>query len=254
MGDWRGWRLYLSILGGAVVLGFLLTSLPPGVVIVIALAAVAFVSIRYERGAKAAKEDVTAFGLGFERSATDPFSLWSLPLALLSRGSDQTIADVMWGKWGDVDDVKLFSFGYTDASSVRRTYACVLADSPTEEAFAVVVEPKTFLIPEPDRAPMPLVTIDDATFAEGFEIRSDDPRKAAAVLTEGLRDRVRSLQDRWGFELRGRMLLCYSPVAGIEPTESLRTISVLRRALAEPEAPASDDGPETLPQAGPPQA
>jgi hypothetical protein len=228
----RGWPLYLSILGGAVLLALALKSVPPGVIIIVGLVCVAVASMQIRRAAKAGGDAVAAVGLGFDRSPTDPFSLRALPLGLFARGSDQAIADVMWGNWGELE-VKLFTFGYTDAAGTRRSFSCALAQSPSHD-LAMVVEPTSFLTPEPDRAPMPVVTIHDPAFAVEFEVRSDDPARAAEALDEGLRERLRSLQDRWAFELRDRMLLCYSPVTGVDPMESLGTLSLLRRAFGAP--------------------
>ena len=249
----RGWPLYVSILVGAVAAAFVLKAIPPGVVIVAALVAVAVVSVRYRRLAKPGKRDaVEAVGLGFARSPTDPFSLRTLPLALFARGSDPEIADVMWGAWGDVE-TKLFAFGYSDASGARRVFTCALAPSGTHD-LALVVEPKTFMIPESDRPPMHVVAIDDAAFAEVFDVRSDAPEAATRVLDDAFRGRLLSLQERWAFELRDRMLLCYSTGAGIDPMESLGTISLIRQALVEPTAPATAEQAEAPAQADGPEA
>ena len=246
----RGWPLYLSILGGAVVLALALKTLPPGVVIVVALIGVAVVSMRVRRTARAGADAVSAVGLGFQRSPTDPFSLRTLPLALFGRGSDQRIADVTWGTWGDVE-IKLFSFAYRDADGTRRTFTCALAQAPTE-GVALVVEPTSFLIPEPDRAPMPVVSVGGGDFDAAFDVRSDDGATAIRLLDEATRQHLRSLQERWAFELRDRMLVCYSPASGIDPMESLGTISLLRRSLGvrttapvdDPFAAGRADAPE----------
>ncbi|HSL15390.1 MAG TPA: DUF3137 domain-containing protein [Actinomycetota bacterium] len=245
----RGWPLYLSILGGAVVLAFALKALPPGVVIVIALIAIAAGSIRYRRVARPPKESVTAVGLGFERAGTDPFSLLSLPLALFARGSGQTISDLMWGNWGGVE-AKVFSVGYTDGMGTRRRFTCALVPSPTED-LALVVEPKVFMVPDAERAPMPEVHLDDAAFTDAFDVRSDDRERAMRLLDETLRARLLSLRERWAMELRGGMLLMYSAAEGIDPLESLETVSLLRRVLAGPAPPTPSD--EAVPrEADPP--
>jgi hypothetical protein len=236
----RGWPLVFAIVGGAAIVALALRALPAGVVIVAALAAVAFASVRMRKVARSSRRGGAAQTLGFRMATTDPFALLSLPLALFARGSEHEIGDVMWGSWAGIE-VKLFRLAFTDAVAIRRRFSCALAPSPVPSP-ALVVEPRTFMLPIPGDAPLPEIRIDDDALARALDVRGDDPGHATSLVSASVGPRLVAWQERWAFELRDRMLLCYSSVEDVDPLESLETVTTLYRLLAERgDAPAPEE-------------
>ena len=205
----RGWGLVIGLLAAVTVLALALKAVPPGVLVVGALAAGGYGAYRFSRRKKAAKENLEGRALGLQAADGDLFGLAGLPLELLSRGPEGRGVDhVLWGSWEAVD-VRLFDFRYTSGDDGDRRFTCALL-ALERDVPPVVVEPKIFFTPLAERGQLSVVEVDDQAFGEAFDVRAGDPTFATGLLDD---DTKQWMERRNGiaFEVNGRMLLTYMP-------------------------------------------
>lgn len=201
--------MVIGLLAAVTVLALGLKAVPPGVLVVGALAAGGYGAYRFSRRKKAAKENLEGRALGLQAADGDLFGLAGLPLELLSRGTEgRGVNHVLWGSWQTVD-VRLFDFRYTSGDDGDRWFTCALM--ALERAVPpVVVEPKIFFTPLTERGQLSVVEVDDRAFGEAFDVRAGDPKFTTGLLDDDTR---RWMEGRNGiaFEANGRMLLTYMP-------------------------------------------
>jgi hypothetical protein len=246
----KGWGLVIGLLAAVTVLALALKAVPPGVLVVGALAAGGYGAYRFSRRKKAAKENVEGRALGLQAADGDLFGLAGLPLELLSRGTEGRGVDhVLWGSWETVE-VRLFDFRYTSGDDGDRRFTCALL-ALERDVPPVVVEPKIFFTPLTERGQLSVVEVDDGVFGEAFDVRAGDPTFATRLLDADTRQ---SMERRNGiaFEVNGRMLLTYMPwdrrdllallEAGAELGRRLVAEPVRQRRAAGSKRPAASKG------------
>lgn len=217
-----------------VVAALLVKELPALAVLALLVGGLVYANAKLKpRGAKdpAAQE---ARALGLERSG--PETVTRLPLALLERGDEAVVTDVLSGTWSGLD-ATAFRFSMRVASpdgvSRERRFGCALARLGTAVP-ALVVEPLAFLTPFSDIAPQP-VPIDEL---EGsFAVRCDDPAFARSVLAGPILDRL-AHDDTWGFELGAGWALAYRPSERPEALDALEAVRGFVVALPSELRPA----------------
>ncbi len=204
----RGWGLVIGLLAAVTLLALALKAIPPGVLMVGVVAGGGYGAYRFSRRRKAAKENVDGRALGLEGADGD-LGLAGLPLQLLGRGKEDGGVDhVLWGSWRAVD-VRLFDFGYASGDAGDRRFTCSLM--PLDRDFpSLVIEPKTFFTPLPERGELPAVEVEDRAFGEAFDVRAGDRKFVTDLLSDDTRRWMQRLPDI-AFEVHGRMLLSYMP-------------------------------------------
>jgi len=75
----------------------------------------------------------------------------------------------------------------------------------------VVIEPKTFFTPAADLGPLDSLDPAPEGFEGAYDVRTTDRAFADALLQDDLRRWIIETEDDVGFEVSGRMLLCYTP-------------------------------------------
>jgi hypothetical protein len=237
----KGWGLVIGLLAAVTVVALALKAVPPGVLVVGALAAGGYGAYRFSRRKKAAKENVEGRALGLQAADGDLFGLAGLPLELLSRGTEGRGVDhVLWGSWETVD-VRLFDFRYTSGDEGDRRFTCALM-ALERDVSPFVVEPKVFFTPLTERGQLSVVEVDDRAFGEAFDVRAGDPKFATGLLDDDTR---RWMERRNGiaFEVNGRMLLTYMPRDRRDLLALLEAGAELgRRFAAEPVRPRRTAG------------
>jgi len=209
----RGWGLVFGLLVGVALVAVVLQALPPFVVVALAILGAVLGLRRYRAGRRVEKERAEANALGLERSPDDRFGLGGLPFQLLARGGGEaSVENVMWGTWRALD-VKLFDFrcrSAEDAPGEARRFVCAVipieADCPP-----VVIEPKTFFTPAADLGPLDPLDPAPEGFEGVYDVRTTDRAFADALLQDDLRRWIIETEEDVGFEVSGRIMLCYAP-------------------------------------------
>jgi hypothetical protein len=207
----RLWPRVLAI-GAAVILAALLLKVaPPALVLAVFLVAlfVLYVGLRRVRDS----ERVVGTELLGLRPA-DPFPVSALPLALLSRTSDPSVADASAGRWRGLQ-VQAFGLSFRPPPVAGTTpeptvFTCAVAELEDPRG-ALVVEPRLFRASMADPPPDPAFETGDETFDGSMSAWSADEDLAAAFLSPAARTWLLSLDLRWGLEVRDRLVVVYGP-------------------------------------------
>lgn len=219
--------------GVVVILGALLLKVaPPIVVLGVFVGGIAFLWVIGRRRARTPMPGGGAELLGLKRETADPFGILGYPMALFGRATDPAIDELVWGRWRGID-VHAFSLSLetpspADEPRERRTFACAMAsvDGPVP---GLVAEPQTFLTMLGAPAPGSSIQLGDAALDAAINVWSEDEEHARRVLDEAGRAWLRSLDQDWGFEARGRVAIVYGPKP--ERPDLVATLEVLRDML-----------------------
>jgi hypothetical protein len=181
-------RRYLA---GGVIIGFFL--------------AVAWFRDRPRRGAMEAE----ARRLGLRYSDKDTFGLLDEPFLLFrrTRSSYGEIENVLFGTWHGFD-VRVFDYEYMiNEDNWRRLSGAVIAIPggwPT-----IAVRPETLVSAVGDELALPGIEFESETFNRAFDVRSDDPAFASALIDARMMEWLLDHAPRPGFEISGRWILGY---------------------------------------------
>lgn len=248
----KGWGLVIGLLAAVTLLALALKALPPGVLMAGVAVGGGYGAYRFSRRRKAAKENVEGRALGLEGADGDPLGLSGLPLQLLGRRKEAGGVDhVLWGSWRALD-VRLFDFRYASGDAGDRRFTCSLI--PLDRDFpALVIEPKTFFTPIPERGDLAAVEVEDRVFGDAFDVRAGDRTFATDLLSDDMRRWMLRLREI-AFEVHGRMLLSYMPwehrdllallEAGAELGRRLPAEPVRRGRTAGSKRPTASKGPQ----------
>lgn len=197
-----------------VVAAFFLRALPGIVVLILFVGGGIYVSTLLKRRVKTEAVKTGAEILGLKREVGDPFGLLAFPLALMARTSEPRVDELVWGPWRGMD-VTVFGLTF-DAPTLpgspptRSAFACALAQ--VDAGFPSVVAEPQALLTSFQRAPdMARVEVGDAAFDHAWHVWSEDEGFARQLLGPAMRDWLRSLGDRWGMEVHGKMAIVYGP-------------------------------------------
>lgn len=227
------WMRLLLVFAVAVSAALFLKVLPPIVVLVLFIGGVAAVNYLLKRDVKSEKAEMRSRtrpgDLRLERR--DPFGLLGYPFALFHRGADPLISELHWGTWRGVE-VKRFGFSCLSPSGTRTHLSCAMVPLGAG-APSVVIESEMF---RPLLAEVPMTRAGETASASGprFEVRSADPAFASSVLGSPVMRWVEGLEEAWGFEVSGSLVLAYGPpsAAAEVPLERAQAFAELLPARA----------------------
>jgi hypothetical protein len=195
-----------------VVAAFFLRALPGIVVLILFVGGGAYVTTLLRRRVKGEVVKTGAEMLGLKREVGDPFGLLAFPLALMARTSEPRVDELVWGPWRGID-VTVFGLTF-DAPTLpgspptRSALACALAQ--VDAGFPSVVAEPQALLTSFERPPAGTrVEVGDPRFDQAWNVWSEDEGFARKLLGPAMRDWLRSLGDRWGMEVQGKMAIVY---------------------------------------------
>jgi hypothetical protein len=163
--------------------------------------------------------------LGLEWSPTDPFELLDTPFALFrwSRAASSEFDNVLSGSWHGFA-VRVFDYAYARGENRERRLSCALVGIPGGWP-TTVIRPEGATTTLADHVAMPDIEFESESFNRAFDVRSDDPRFASALVDAQMMAWLLQLGNGWGFEIRGRWILGYrDQVLPWEVGEVLSTI------------------------------
>jgi hypothetical protein len=223
------WPRALAVAVAVVVVALVLKFAHPLVVLVVFVAGIAIVSVTARRRVREPDRRAGTELLGLKRETTDPFGILAYPLALFGRAADPRIDDLVWGRWRAID-VHSFALSFEPPSLAgqqtgRATLACAMAK--IDDALpGLVVEPQTFLTLIQSVPPGTVVEVGDRAFDTEMNVWSEQEAFAHQVLDAPARDWLRSLDQRWGVEVRGQIAMVYGPKP--DRPDLIATLEILR--------------------------
>jgi hypothetical protein len=209
----RLWPRVLAI-GAAAILAALLLKLAHPVLVLAVFIAIMLALYVVLRRVRDTERVVGTELLGLRPESADPFRISALPLALLSRTSDPSVADASAGRWRGLD-VQTFGLTFRPPPVAGTTpeptvFSCAVADVEVVRG-ALVAEPRLFRASMPDPPPEPGFETGDETFDGSMSAWSGDDDLATAFLTPAARAWLLSLDLRWGLEIRDGLVAVYGP-------------------------------------------
>jgi hypothetical protein len=210
-------NLWIRALGAGVAViltALLLKVAPPILVLAVFVGGIAFVFVNARRRAREPLDGGGADLRGLRREAGDPFGILGYPLTLFGRAGDPEIDELVWGRWRGID-VHTFVLSFAPPSPTgevrgRATFACAMA-TIDGSLPGLVLEPQTFLTLLQAVPPGAAIDIGEAGFDAAVNVWTDDEEYARRMLDEPARDWLRSLDQHWGLEIRGRIAMIYGP-------------------------------------------
>jgi hypothetical protein len=154
-----------------------------------------------------------ALGHGLDFSIDDPFDILGEPFALLRRGDERGVENVLWGEWKGLE-IRAFDYWYYEESTdskghTSRSYSrfdCVTtridASGPAlqiseENVFTRLADALTFRD----------IEFESEEFNRRFTVRGDE-RFATAICDARMMDWLLRHGDGYAFEVVGDRLLC----------------------------------------------
>jgi hypothetical protein len=225
------WVRILALCAAVVVAALLLKLMPGPVVLLLFIAGGTYINLRLRRQMRS-ETKVGAELLGFRREEIDPFGILGYPLELFARVGEPAVDELVWGPWHGLD-VRVFGISFRGPSLFdddrRSAIACAMAHVDAELP-GLVVEPQAFLtVLEGPPSTAKTSTADEAADAD-LNVWCDDPAFAAEFLSDEMRDWLRSLEMRWGVEVRGRIALVYG--SRPETPDVVGILEVLEQLIA----------------------
>ena len=234
-GRMNPWLRVLALFGVAIAAALFLKALPPLIVLVSFMGAIAAVNLTLRRRVKNERGAYRRETLGLKRGKGDPFGLLGYPFELFSRCEQATIEDVRWGAWRGLD-VKRFDLSCSTPSGGERTrFACAIGPAgPSIVPLVVEAEAMAVLLSEPA---MGKVDVGSPGSERPYVVRCDDPAFARAIVGPPMLRWLGGLEEPWGFEMHGSLAVVYGrPSSGVEDAlERLQGFAELARsALSQP--------------------
>jgi hypothetical protein len=209
----RLWPRVLAIGAAAILAALLLKVAHPVLVLAVFLGAMFALYLALRR-VRDRERIVGTELLGLRPESADPFRISALPLALLSRTSDPSVADASAGPWRGLR-VQAFGLSFrpppvAGTTPEAGTFTCAVAELD-EGRGVLIVEPRLFRASMPDPPPESAFETGDAAFDGSMSVWSADENLATAFLTPDVRAWLLSLDLRWGLEVRDRLVAVYGP-------------------------------------------
>lgn len=208
------WLRVLGVFVLAVLAALLLKVLPPLVVLLLFIGAFTFANLTLRKQVRA-ERPAGAELLGLRREEGDPFGLLAYPVELFGRLPEPSVDELVWGPWRGLD-VHVFAVSFDapvafeTTAAQRLAFGCAMARIATA-ATDLVVEPQTFLTMLARPPAGERVATGDAAFDGAMHAWSTEPEAARDVLDGPTREWLRSVDQRWGVEVRGTIALVYGP-------------------------------------------
>jgi hypothetical protein len=187
----QGRRDLRQFLAGGIIIGFFL--------------AIAWFRDRPRAGAMEAE----ARKLGLRYSEKDSFGLLNEPFLLFrrTRSSYGEVDNVLSGTWHGYE-VRVFDYEYMiSKNNWRRLSAAMIATSGGWPTLAV--RPETLVTATGDQVALPGIEFESEMFNRAFDVRSDDPAFASALIDARMMEWLLDHAPRPGFEISGRWILGY---------------------------------------------
>jgi hypothetical protein len=202
------------------------------VVGIVAIVAAAIYFSYYLKKKRREELAIAARQLGLQYSASDPFGLVGLPFRLLSRGDGRGTENVLWGSWQDLD-LKEFDYWYydetTDGEGHRsRSYhyfSCATIEVPATCAH-LTIEREGFFTRLADHFGFHDIDFESEDFNRAFQVKCKDRKFANDVIDARMMQWLLSAGERWGFELNGPYVMCYTK--RLKPLELTPLLGSLR--------------------------
>jgi hypothetical protein len=219
----------------AIAAAVFLRLLPPPIVLVAFVGGIAAINLRLKGRVKRERATFRSEVVGLRLERGDPFGLMAYPFALFGRCEQAEVANVRWGTWHALE-VKRFDLArVTRDGHEGPRFACAIA--PASYVLLPLVVESTQLA---DLLPAPAL---EAVEVEGLEgerwvVRCGDAALADALVGPPMIAWLSGLDEPWGFEVTGALVLAYGPPsAGIEePLERLETFARLMKEAGEDRA------------------
>lgn len=227
----KPWMIALLIGVAIIILALLLKVAPPFLVLVVFIAAIAVVYLRARRGSEPEQRSGAEL-LGLRRETGDPFGILGYPLALFTRAAEPAIDDLVWGVWRGLD-VHVFVLSFAPPSLAgqppeRASFSCAMAKADAELP-AIVAEPQIFLTRLSGPPALDSAVPDGADHASDLNVWGEDETSARELVDDAMRAWLRSLDLRFGVEVRGRIAMLYGPEP--EVPDLVGTLETLRDLL-----------------------
>lgn len=215
----KAWVRIFALFAAIVLAALFFKVLPPLVVLVLFVVGVAWANQALTSSPKRAPVRTAAQMLGLESVPAERFALTAYPFALLERGHDARVHEVMQGGWRG-SRVQMFDLAHVPSAPAgtpasERSFTCVLTLAPLD-APQLLVEPHGFLTPVADRPGVPTAETVPERIGRVFDVRCSDGVFAAAFLDERMSDWLLDEGGRWGFEVTGPAVLLYGPAVPVK--------------------------------------
>lgn len=184
--------------------------------------------------------------LGLEWSPSDPFDLLDAPFALFrwSRAASAEFDNVLRGSWHGLA-VRVFDYAYARGEHRERRLSCGLVAIPGGWP-TTVIRPEGATTTLADHVGLPDIEFESEGFNRAFDVRSDDPRFASAIVDARMMAWLLELGNGWGFEIRDRWVLGYRDQ--VQPWEIQGVLSTLEAFLGQIPRAARSLFPDDLPR------
>jgi hypothetical protein len=227
----KPWMIALSIGIAVIVLAILLKVAHPFLVLLVFIAVIAVVYLQARRSSRPEQRTGTEL-LGLRRETGDPFGILAYPVSLFARAAEPQVEDLVWGSWRGLD-VHVFALSFSAPSlaelpAERASFSCAMARTDGSVP-AVVAEPQIFLTRLSRPPALEPIASDEADPTEDLSVWAEDETAARALVDGSMREWLRSLDLRWGFEARGQIAVLYGPRPA-EP-DLVGTLETLRDLL-----------------------
>jgi hypothetical protein len=232
---WRmnPWLRMLAAFGVAIAAALFLKVLPPLIVLVFFIGGIAAVNLRLRGKVKDERKGFASEALGLKVEREDPFGLTGYPFTLFSRCEASSIEDVRWGTWRGLE-VKRFDLACATRAGEQVRFGCAIGPI-APAAVPLVIEAAVWgtLLGDP---PFDAVAVGAADGERGYAVRCADPGFARTLVGPEMIRWVGDLDEPWGFEIHGSLLLVYGPpsVGVEEPLERLHAFVNLAGAALTP--------------------
>jgi hypothetical protein len=198
----------LAAFGVAIAAALFLKVLPPLIVLVFFIGGIAAVNLRLRRKVKDERKGFASEALGLKVEREDPFGLTGYPFALFSRCEAGSIEDVRWGTWRGLE-VKRFDLACATRAGEQVRFGCAIGPI-APAAVPLVLEAAVWgtLLGDP---PFDAVDVGSADGDRGYVVRCADPGFARVLVGPEMLRWVGDLDEPWGFEILGSLVLVYGP-------------------------------------------
>jgi hypothetical protein len=217
------WTRLLGVFVVAVAAALFLKVLPPVIVLVFFVGGVAAVNVILRSQVRRERREGFGVSAGLRRESGDPFGLLGYPFALFQRAPGGRIDEVAWGTWNGLE-VKRFDLSWPSAGGAWTRFSCAIAPLGAT-CPSLVVEAKTFSAVLPAATATEAVVPGLGPFSGAYAVHCDDASFARTLLDERIVEWLGGLDEPWGFEVGGGLVLAYGPAV-------LRGLDVLERLNA----------------------
>lgn len=211
----RLWPRVIVAFVAAVAAALLLKVVHPALVLLVFVVGLGFAYSRVRQARQEQPERRAGADLfGLKRETEDPFGIAGYPMALVSRMDEPKVGELVWGRWRSLD-VRVFELTFAGPAllgppSRPTALACAMAELESTGP-SLVAEPLAFVTLLERPPPMARLEVADDAFGRSTGAWCDDAEVGRRLLDDATREWLRSLDPRWGVEVRGHIAIVYGP-------------------------------------------